>query len=297
MPKIPSRMIPALRAQLRRITQAAEREPVERERMAQNLLGSVMRRLVSGRVREEDLCFDGFPAALLSPEGEDVPGAALYLHGGGYCCGDLHYARWFGRVLAAGAKVPVLCPAYRLAPEHPFPAAVEDALACYRFLLERRPAGTIALIGESAGGGLVYSLCLRLKADGLPLPGGLAAVSPWVDLTQSGTSYARNAAADPSMTKARLDRFSALYTDSPRDPLASPLFGDLTGLPRSLIFAGGDEILLSDAERLHAALLAAGCESSLTVAEGLWHAYVFYGLREREGDMEAIRAFLRSVVL
>ena len=297
MPKIPSRMIPVLRAQLRRITLAAEREPIERERMAQNLLASVMQRLVSGRVREEDFVFDSFTAALLTPEGKRAGGAVLYLHGGGYCCGDLQYAKWFGRVLAAGAKVPVFCPAYRLAPEHPFPAALEDALASYRFLLERFPAGKIALIGESAGGGLIYSLCLRLKAEGLPLPGGLVGISPWVDLTQSGPSFAENAAADPSLTKARLDRFAANYAGEARDPLVSPLFGDLSGLPESLLFVGGDEILLSDCTRLHGALVAAGCRSGLTVAPGLWHAYVFYGFKEREGDMDAIRAFLRSVVL
>ena len=238
-------------------------------------------------------------ATLLSPRQRTGTGAVLYLHGGGYCCGDMTYACGFGSVIAAETGANTLCPAYRLAPEAPFPAAVEDALDAYRYLLERYPANRIALIGESAGGGLIYALCLRCKALGLPLPGGLVAISPWTDLTQSGSSYGENRDADPSMTKERLDRYAEAYVLDPanrREPLCSPLFGDLSGLPESRVYVGGDEVMKSDAVRLCEALERAGSPARLTVAPGMWHGYVLYDLKECQADKQAIAAFLREVV-
>ena len=150
-------------------------------------------------------------------------------------------------------------------------------------------------MGESAGGGLLFSLCLLAKRHGLPLPGGLVAISPWADLTDSGASFAENAAYDPSLNKEKLDHYAQLYASDLRDPLVSPLFGDLAGLPESLLFVGGDEILRDDAVRLHAALERAGCRSTLTIAPGMWHAYLLYQLQESQPDLDAAAAFIRRI--
>ena len=218
-----------------------------------------------------------------------------YTHLGGYCCGGASYARGFGSQLAALTDLPVLCPAYRLAPEAPFPAALQDALCCYQRLLAHFAPEKLVLVGESAGGGLLFSLCLLAKRHGLPLPGGLVAISPWADLTDSGASFAENAAYDPSLNKEKLDHYAQLYASDLRDPLVSPLFGDLAGLPESLLFVGGDEILRDDAIRLHAALERAGCRSTLTIAPGMWHAYLLYQLQEAQPDLDAAAAFIRRI--
>lgn len=205
--------------------------------------------------------FPGFPACRISPRNQTPSGRILYLHGGGYTCGGLEYAKGFGSVLASITGAEVLCPAYRLAPEHPFPAGLEDGLTAYKSLLEQE--GPVVLCGESAGGGLIYALCLLAKTEGLPLPAGLIGISPWTDLTASGSSYETNRDRDPSITLEQLDFFASCYTTCRDNPLASPLFGDFTGFPPSLLFVGGDEILLDDSRLLHEKLLASGCSSTL----------------------------------
>ena len=149
------------------------------------------------------------------------------------------------------------------------------------------------LCGESAGGGLIYALCLRLKILGRELPCGLIGISPWVDLTGSGASYGFNRDNDPSLTQELLAFYAKCYTADPTDPLCSPLLGDLTGLPPSLLFVGGDEILLDDARSLHERLKKAGCRSKLIIAPERWHAYVLYCLQENmEQDFSEINRFM-----
>ena len=188
----------------------------------------------------------------------------------------------------------MFCAAYRLAPENPYPAAVEDALTAFDYLLKKGYAPRqILLCGESAGGGLIYALSLKLKQLGRELPCGLIGISPWVDLTGSGASYETNRDNDPSLTQELLEFYAKCYTQDPTDPLCSPVRGDLTGLPPSLLFAGGDEILLDDARTLHDRLRKAGCRSKLLIAPERWHAYVLYCLQENmEQDMEEINRFL-----
>ena len=283
------------RTQLKRLQSVTAEEPISVERREQELIGSLLQWGRHGSVRFEAVDFPAFRAALAVPKERLGSGAVLYLHGGGYVCGDLNYAKGFGSVLCRETGMPVLCPAYRLAPESPFPAALEDAVTAYRWMLERFPAEKTILAGESAGGGLLLALCVTAKAQDLPLPGGLVCISPWTDLTASGASYAENRDVDPSITLARLQRYAAAYTDDVKNPLVSPLFADLSGLPEALIFVGGDEIMRDDATQLHDALLRAGCRSTLTVAPGLWHGYVLYGLKERRCDMDAIRDFIGRV--
>ena len=267
---------------------------LEVTRKGQDKLGELMSALHKREVLIRDHDFERFQGAWVMPKDERRSGVVLYLHGGGYTCGSLDYAKGFAATLASECGVRVFCAAYRLAPENPYPAAVEDALTAFDYLLKKGYAPhQILLCGESAGGGLIYALSLKLKQLGRELPCGLIGISPWVDLTGSGASYETNRDNDPSLTQELLEFYAKCYTQDPTNPLCSPVRGDLTGLAPSLLFAGGDEILLDDARTLHDRLKAAGCRSKLIIAPGRWHAYVLYCLQENmEQDMEEINRFL-----
>ena len=261
-------------------------------RHCQNKLGELMETRFRRELLTKEHPFEYFTASWLLPRDTRREGVVLYLHGGGYVCGGAEYARAFGAMVAVRCGVRVLAPAYRLAPEHPYPAALEDALESYRYLLSKGYEGEkIALCGESAGGGLCYSLCLKLKELGLPLPGGIIAISPWTDLTLSGSSYEEND-EDPSISREQLEFYARCYGGEGEDPLVSPLFGDLTHMPPSLIFAAENERMLSDAEDMAAALKKAGCDVWLHTKPDRWHAYLLYGLEEDREDMTRINEFL-----
>ena len=284
-----------IKAQLGLLMPLLESCKLDTIRKGQNRIGEMMEAKHRNQVLVKEHTFEQFEAAWVIPKDERRQGVILYLHGGGYACGDLEYAKGFGSTLAAQTGGRVFCAAYRLAPEHPSPAALEDALEAYRYLLSKGyPPEHIALCGESAGGGLCYALCLKLRELELPMPCCLIAVSPWTDLTASGESYETNRDADVSMSKGLLNYFAEAYTSKPDDPLVSPLFGDLAGMPPSLIFVGGDEILLSDAQRLHSKLLDRGCASTLVVKPHRWHAYLLYGLEEDQADFGTIGGFLNT---
>ncbi len=267
---------------------------LEVTRKGQDKLGELMTAIHKREVYVREHDFGGFQGAWLTPKDKRRTGVVLYLHGGGYTCGNLEYAKGFAATLADECGVRVFCAAYRLAPESRFPAALDDAVVSYQYLLSKGYApNQILLCGESAGGGLIYALCLKLKALKLPLPCGLVGISPWTDLTQSGKTFAENRDNDPSLSEELLNFYAACYTDDAKNPLCSPLFGDLSDLPPSLLFAGGDEILLDDARRLHEKLLASGCKSRLHIAPERWHAYVLYCLTENmQDDFESINQFL-----
>ncbi len=269
---------------------------------------------------KDDLSYEDFKinltnCSMITPKDELSSGVILYLHGGGYVAGGLDYAKGFGSILASKCGIRVLCAAYRLAPENPAPCALDDALDAYGYLLSNGYAPSqILLCGESAGGGLIYSLCLKLKEKGRTMPAGIIAISPWTDLTLSGESYQTNKQADPSMTSERLHYFADTYLygfvdGHPRvnpdknddikvkkNPLVSPLFGELDRMPPSVIFAGSDEIMLDDARLMHEKLLNSGSESELVVAERMWHGYILYCLKERECDFAKIRKFIKTTV-
>ena len=269
---------------------------LEVTRKGQDKLGELMEVIHRHDVIVQDHKFDNFESAWVIPTEERRPGVILYLHGGGYTCGDLDYAKGFASTLAAECAVRVFCSAYRLAPETCFPGAVDDAEESYRYLLSKGyTPQQITLCGESAGGGLIYALCLRLKEKSLPLPNGIIAISPWVDLTLSGESYETNRENDPSLTEELLRFYAECYAGDETNPEVSPLFGDLEGLPPSLIFVGGDEILLDDSRRMHEKLLQAGCKSRLVIAPERWHAYVLYMLNENMDDFATMNQFLTQV--
>ena len=241
----------------------------------------------------------GVPVFTLTPK-RIAPGheglVLLHIHGGGYVFHPGETGTGEGILMAGLGGFKVVSVDYRMPPEHPYPAALDDALAAYEWILDRYPGKPICLIGESAGGGLCYALALKLKELKLPLPAGIVALSPWTDLTLSGRSHLENKEADPSLTTEKLAIFARDYCgqEDPASPCVSPLLGDLRGLPESLIFVGGDEILLDDAVRMASALQKAGCAAHLTVAPDMWHAYILYGLEARKEDAEMIRDFLRS---
>ncbi len=282
---------------------------LETTREGQNKLGQLMATVYRNHAKAVDSRLGDMPCAMVTPKDELTGGIALYLHGGGYTCGDIHYAKGFATTLAAKCGIKVFCAAYRLAPEAPFPAALDDALIAYKHLLSLGYAPSdIVLCGESAGGGLIFALCLKLKELGYEMPAGLIGISPWTDLTLSGGSMETNRDADISLTAERLEYYANCYVhgttqvpgttqeDTARkaEPYISPLFGALAELPPSLLFVGGDEILLDDTLRLHEALCKAGCTSQLIVRKGMWHAYVLYCLKDNECDFESITQFLKQ---
>jgi epsilon-lactone hydrolase len=222
----------------------------------------------------------------------------LYFHGGGYAFGTATLARDFTWRIGAAAHACVLYFDYRLAPEHPFPAAVEDAATVYRWLGRRFDPRRIAFMGESAGGGLALATLYKLRDEGLPLPGAAVAISPWTDLALTGPSLQSNAAADPMLTATHLPALANGYLAGadPRHHYASPLYGDASGLPPTLIHAGSDEILRDDAVRMADKLRAAGCEVEIEVWPRMPHAWHLYAriLPEGRRAIEKIGTFLQE---
>lgn len=195
---------------------------------------------------------------------DSAPTPLLYLHGGGFVAGSPLTHRPI-TVAFARRGFEVFVPDYRLAPEHPFPAALDDALSAYQALQVQRPGPPPVLAGDSAGGGLALSLLLTLKAQGLPLPAGAVLFSPWLDLGLSGPSVRDNAKRCAMLGPDQLQKGVDLYLQgrAAHVPLASPLWGDLQGLPPMLTFVGLDEVLLDDARRLHQRALGAGVAHQL----------------------------------
>lgn len=264
-------------------------------RKGQDKIGELMESKHKDKIIEKHHEFSSFEGAWIIPKDERRHGVILYLHGGGYTCGQLKYAKGFGSTLATETGARVFCTAYRLAPEHPFPAALEDAYESYKYLLEKGYAPKdVTLCGESAGGGLCYSLCLKLKEEGAEMPSSIIAVSPWTDLTMSGGTMETNKDKDPTMTKQMLDFFADSYAKEKRDPLVSPIFADLSGMPPSLLFVGAEEVLLDDARILHTKLISKKCVSKIVIKPDRWHGYLLFGLEEDGKDFELIGKFLNK---
>lgn len=200
----------------------------------------------------------------------------LYCHGGGYSTGSSLYARTLTSKLAASTSMDVLSFDYRLAPEHPYPAATEDAMHVWNYLmLLGYGARDIIVAGDSAGGNLALSLTLKLKEEGRLLPRGLVLMSPWTDLTSSGKSHISRAKIDPVLNAAYLDEMIHNYADGQelQNPLVSPLFGNYEGFPPTYIQVGSNEILLDDSVMLYKKLLKANVSVKLDLFKGMWHVF------------------------
>jgi acetyl esterase/lipase len=222
----------------------------------------------------------------------------IYFHGGGYAVGTAPLFRDFTWRIGVAARACVLYFDYRLAPEHPFPAAVEDAVRVYRWLADRVDPCRIAFVGDSAGGGLALATLYKLRDEGSALPGAAVAVSPWTDLALTGPSLQSNAAADPMLNVKKLPALADGYLGGadPRNPYASPLYGDGFGLPPALIQVGSDEILRDDAVRMAEKLRAAGSDVEIEVWPRMPHAWHLYARVVPEGRhaIERIGAFLEK---
>lgn len=246
----------------------------------------------------EETTVAGVAAAWIARDEIDVDRVLLYLHGGAYVSGS---ARHYHRLLAELTNVcnmPALAIDYRLAPEHPFPAALEDAWSAYWWLLAEgvRPE-RIAIGGDSAGGGLTMALLLALKETGMPQPAAAFAISPWLDLTMSGISIETNYESD-YLSLPGMERTAALYLDgcNPRNPLASPIFGDLRGLPPLLVQAGTAEMLYDDARVFCKHAADAGVDVEFEPWPNMvhvWHAFQRLDTRAQEA-IASIGRFVRE---
>ena len=250
-------------------------------------------------VRREAVSAGGLPAEWIVAPPARADCVILYLHGGGYVIGSIKTHRDLAARLSRAAQARVLVIDYRLAPEHPFPAAVDDATAAYRWLLSigvQPPK--IVIGGDSAGGGLTVATLVALCEARLPLPAAGVCLSPWVDLEGTGESMTTKAAVDPMVRRDELQRMAAMYLNGrdPRTPLAAPLHADLTGLPALLIQVGTAETLLDDSTRLAARARAAGVEATLEPWEDMIHVWQAFAaiLPEGQQAIERIGEFVRQ---
>ena len=223
--------------------------------------------------------------------------AILFFHGGGFQMGSIETHRALAAAIAESAGCRVLSAGYRLAPEHRFPAPLEDALAAYDWLAAAGfDARHIALAGDSAGGGLAVSLMLALKARSRAMPAAAALMSPWTDMEAGGESYETCAAADPFHQRAMILALARVYlgrNGDPRDPLASPIHGDLSGLPPLLIQVGERETVLDDSRLLAERAQAAGVAARLEIWPGMFHVFQLYSeLAEARAAVAAIGGHL-----
>ena len=243
----------------------------------------------------------GVPAHWLAAPGADRGRVLLFLHGGGYELGSLRSDGELAARLGRASGMRVLFPEYRLAPEHPFPAAIDDVLTAWRWLRADQDlsATSMAVAGDSAGGGLAVALLVATRDAGEALPAAAVLMSPTVDLTSSGASMTERVDQDPFSTPALLRQLATDYLAGadPKTPLASPLFASLSGLPPLLIQVGTADLLLSDSERLAAAATRAGVDVILEIGEGLPHVYqLMLGTPEAAEATERIGKFLHAQV-
>lgn len=255
----------------------------------------------AGIVRE-DVELGGRPAIGVTPEAGATPGTILYFHGGGWVQGSAAGTLSLTAGLVTRSGVRALSVDYRLAPEHPFPAAIDDTLSSYRELLDQgtEPA-SIVFAGDSAGGGLAVTTALAARAAGLPMPGGLVAFSPGLDATWSGESMTGKDGIDPIFTHDSVSALVAPYVgdNDPAQELLSPaLHADLTGLPPTLLQVGGNEVLLDDATRFAARAVAAGVDVVLDFVAGVPHVFQLHTamLDEAEAALDRAALFIRQRV-
>jgi acetyl esterase/lipase len=269
------------------------------DEMRANFAQAMAATQVAPDIRVTPVNAGGVPAEWIAAPGAVEERVVLYLHGGGYVLCSVSTHRDMISRLARAAQARALGLEYRLAPEHPFPAAVEDATAAYRWLLASgiQPA-RLVIAGDSAGGGLTVATLVALRDAGDPLPAAGVCLSPWVDLEGIGDSMTTRAAADPFVRKDMIHSLAQLYLGerNPRTPLAAPLYAELRGLPPLLIQVGTAETLFDDATRLAERARAAGVQVTLDVWEDMIHVWQLFAAMLPEGQqaIERLGAFIRE---
>lgn len=289
-------MHPVIRLTIGRVMSSPAPHPKQRAGLLR--AGALLRPLHARGGRIQPQTTAGVPGLLVTPTGADRQRVLIYFHGGGYAVGAPSLYTSMASRLAALTGARVLLPDYRLAPEHPFPAAIDDALAVYRAVLASGvPAAQIAFGGDSAGGGLSLACALAARDAGMPQPAAILTYSPWTDLTVSGDSFLGNAATELVLSPREAERFvrSYLGDGDRRNPLASPLFADLRGLPPLLIQAAASEILVDDSRRLADNARQAGVDTELQIWNGVWHVWQAMPVLVPEADaaLASAAAFLR----
>ena len=270
------------------------------ELRANGVKNSKMLGEVSKNITEEKNNMEGIQAEWLIP----FPSSAhsekviLYLHGGGYVTGSIEDHRMMCGLLANATETKVLIPEYRLAPEHPFPAALDDALKVYQWLLDQGYSSTNMIIaGDSAGGGLSIATVLALKEKSGSLPAAVVCLSPWADLALTGQSHTTKAKAEAILNKDVLHEWALCYTDESNltNPLVSPIHGDFHGFPPLLIQVGSEEILLDDSTLLVEKAKSAGVHVTLKIWDGMWHVWQALGdlIPENKKTFEEIGQFVQ----
>jgi monoterpene epsilon-lactone hydrolase len=250
-------------------------------------------------VEVENINIDGINAAWIRPIGADKSKVLLHIHGGGYVTGSIASYLRMCILIAQTLKVNVLLPAYRLAPEHPFPAALDDVLKIYRWLLSQgcQPKD-ILISGDSAGGGLSVASVLALRDQGDELPAAVICMSPWTDLTMQGRSHITNSKTEAMLNADSLREWALAYTSEQnfRNPLVSPIFADFHNFPSLLIQVSADEVLLDDAVALAEKAKSAGVDVSLKIWDGMWHVWHALGelIPESKTAFEETNQFVRA---
>jgi monoterpene epsilon-lactone hydrolase len=237
---------------------------------------------------------DGVSVEWIAAPGADS-GVMMYLHGGAYALGSINTARELAARLARATNTRALAVDYRLAPEHPYPAAVEDALTVYRWLLKEVAPSRIVIAGDSAGGGLTLATLMALRDAGEPLPAGAVCLSPWTDLALTGDSIESRATADPILDSDSLAMYARYYAGERElsAPLLSPLYADFRGLPPLLIQVGTEEILLDDAVRCAKSAREAEVDVTLEIWDEMFHVFqTLPFLRESKRAAEHIAEFV-----
>lgn len=296
---MPSQELQTIINMLRARPVATPDMPMEQARAAFDAVANMF--LLAADVRRETVDVDGTPGEWITTEGGPAEATILYLHGGGYVIGSINSHRELISRIARSAGARALAIDYRLAPEHPFPAAVEDATKAYRWLLHHDVSPkSIVIAGDSAGGGLTVATLLALRDAGDPLPAAAVCISPWTDLEITGESMVTKADVDPMIRPDEAKGEAARYYGEagPRHPLVSPIHADLSGLPPLLVQVGTSEVLLSDSTRLAERAKAAGVDVTLEEWAEMIHVWHFFAFMLPEGQqaIERIGEFVRAKV-
>ena len=284
---------------IRRVHGLMENEDIQKQRTVQNQLGSIFAnsknyQFTPLKVNTMDAEWTNYiPKEQKTDNGRSM---IFYCHGGGYMTGSSLYARELTTKLSRDTGLSVFCFDYRLAPEFPYPAAVEDALTAWSYILScGYDAKDIIVAGDSAGGNLALVLTLLLREQHAKLPKSLVLFSPWTDMTSSGKSYHAKELVDPVLTNAYIQKAVSCYLgDTPADsPYVSPLFADLSGFPPVYIQAGTNEILLDDSHSLYKQLLTHNIYAKLDIFDGMWHVFQMSPIAKAEEAVQKAALFIK----
>ena len=302
MPSLPAVMLHSLiKTRMEKVSKALDAAETIEEKIAvyRKETSLDIASLIFGDFKAEETELGGRPATWINHDSFPSDRAVIFLHGGGYIGGSVFYSRNQASDVAKATGHRVVSLEYRLAPENPYPAALEDLLAAYRELLATGLApGAISLVGLSAGGGLAIAGVLAMKLAGLPLPGSVVGLSPWCDLTLSQITVRANRDKDIMISPELLETAAGLYTAGHErtDPLISPVFGDLTGFPPLMIQVAAEEILLGEAIEIANRAVKSGVKVNLEIFDGMWHVWQSLNelLPEARAALDKVGTFIRE---